>query len=50
VGTANSCFYYGDGENDFVVAETIEEALELAKQKTGNQELTIENLNKMKML
>ncbi|MEI3790060.1 MULTISPECIES: valine--tRNA ligase [unclassified Chryseobacterium] len=37
-------FYYGDGENDFVVAETKEEALELAKQKTGNQELTLEGL------
>jgi len=29
-------YYYGDGENDFVVAETIEEALELAKQKTSD--------------
>ncbi|WP_175622888.1 valine--tRNA ligase [Chryseobacterium schmidteae] len=37
-------FYYGDGENDFVVAETIEEALELAKQKTSNQQLTTDNL------
>jgi len=37
-------FYYGDGENDFVVAETIEEALELAKQKTGNSNLEISNL------
>ncbi|MEN4762002.1 valine--tRNA ligase [Chryseobacterium sp. C39-AII1] len=37
-------FYYGDGENDFVVAETIEEALELAKQKTNNDQLTIDNL------
>ncbi|MGK6342979.1 valine--tRNA ligase [Chryseobacterium sp. DT-3] len=37
-------FYYGDGENDFVVAETKEEALELAKQKTGKQELTLEGL------
>jgi valyl-tRNA synthetase len=37
-------FYYGDGENDFVVAENIEEALELAKQKTNNQQLTTENL------
>ena len=37
-------FYYGDRENDFVVAETIEEALELAKQKTSNQQLTTENL------
>lgn len=37
-------FYYGDGENDFVVAESIEEALELAKQKTGNSNLEISNL------
>lgn len=37
-------FYYGDGENDFVVAETKEEALELAKQKTNNQQLTADNL------
>ncbi len=29
-------YYYGEGENDFVVAETIEEALELAKQKTSD--------------
>jgi valyl-tRNA synthetase len=37
-------FYYGDSENDFVVAETIEEALELAKQRTSNQQLTTDNL------
>ena len=37
-------FYYGDGENDFVVAETIEEALELAKQKTNNDQLATDNL------
>lgn len=37
-------FYYGEGENDFVVAENIEEALELAKQKTSNQQLTTDNL------
>ncbi|WP_276967539.1 valine--tRNA ligase [Chryseobacterium sp.] len=37
-------YYYGEGENDFVVAETKEEALELAKQKTGNSDLTAENL------
>ncbi|WP_185287167.1 class I tRNA ligase family protein, partial [Chryseobacterium indologenes] len=37
-------FYYGSGENDFVVAETIEEALTLAKEKTNNQELTTDNL------
>ena len=37
-------YYYGTGDEDFVVAETKEDALELAKQKTGNQELTIEGL------
>ncbi|MGV2452261.1 UNVERIFIED_CONTAM: valine--tRNA ligase [Ralstonia mannitolilytica] len=37
-------YYYGEGENDFVVAETKGEALELAKQKTGNSDLTAENL------
>jgi valyl-tRNA synthetase len=37
-------FYYGDGENDFVVAESIEEALALATEKTNNQQLTTNNL------
>ncbi len=37
-------FYYGDGENDFVVAENIEEALVLAKEKTGNSNLETVNL------
>lgn len=37
-------YFYGEGENDFVVAETIEEALVLAKQKSNNLELTVENL------
>jgi len=37
-------FYYGEGENDFVVAENIEEALELVKQKTNNPQLTTDNL------
>lgn len=37
-------YYYGEGDEDFVVAETREEALELAKQKTGNFGLTAENL------
>ncbi|MCU7615129.1 valine--tRNA ligase [Chryseobacterium sp. GMJ5] len=37
-------YYYGGGENDFVVAESIEEALELAKQKTNNQQLATSNL------
>ena len=37
-------FYYGIGENDFVVAETIEEALILAKEKSQNPNLEISNL------
>ncbi|UKB80642.1 valine--tRNA ligase [Chryseobacterium sp. MEBOG07] len=37
-------YYYGEGDEDFVVAETKQEALELAKQKTGNADLTVENL------
>ncbi|MDR6516327.1 valine--tRNA ligase [Chryseobacterium camelliae] len=37
-------YYYGDGENDFVVAETREEALALAKEKTGNRELSADHL------
>ncbi|OCK52702.1 valine--tRNA ligase [Chryseobacterium sp. CBo1] len=37
-------YYYGDGENDFVVAESIEKALELAKQKSQISNLQISNL------
>ncbi|SHG70654.1 valyl-tRNA synthetase [Chryseobacterium oranimense] len=37
-------FYYGEGENDFVVAENIEEALTLAKEKTGNMNLGTSDL------
>lgn len=29
-------YYYGDGENEFVVAENVEEALKLAREKTSN--------------
>ncbi len=32
-------YYYGDGKEDFVVAESKEEALVLAKQKTNNDSL-----------
>ena len=32
-------YYYGDGENDFVVAENIDEALKLAKAKNPNLEM-----------
>ncbi|WP_346882755.1 valine--tRNA ligase [uncultured Algibacter sp.] len=41
-------YYYGDGKEDFVVAETIEKALELAKQKTNNQKLITSNLTQDK--
>ena len=37
-------YFYGDGKEDFVVAENIEEALVLAKSKTNNQQLTTSNL------
>lgn len=32
-------YFYGDGKEDFVVAESREEALVLAKEKTGNNQL-----------
>ncbi len=41
-------YYYGDGKEDYVVAESIEEALVLAKVKTNNDQLTIENLTQDK--
>jgi len=37
-------YYYGDGKEDFVVAETIEEALKLAQEKTSNYSLLISDL------
>jgi valyl-tRNA synthetase len=37
-------YFYGTGENDFVVGETAEEALELAKIKSGNSNLSAEDL------
>ena len=37
-------YYYGDGKEDFVVAETKEAALELAQQRTGNSNLSIDQL------
>jgi len=37
-------YYYGDGKADFVVAETIEDALKLAIEKSSNQELTVKDL------
>ena len=37
-------YFYGDGKEDFVVAESIEEALILAQNKTANSSLTIDHL------
>lgn len=37
-------YYYGDGKEDFVVAETTEAALALAIEKTGNSALTSADL------
>ncbi|MPL54771.1 Valine--tRNA ligase [bioreactor metagenome] len=37
-------YYYGEGSEDYVVAENIEEALVLAKEKTNNQQLITDNL------
>ncbi|MCH2035245.1 MAG: valine--tRNA ligase [Tenacibaculum sp.] len=37
-------FYYGDGKEDFVVAETKEEAVKLAWKKTNDYEITAEDL------
>ncbi|WP_170108153.1 valine--tRNA ligase [Flavobacterium sediminis] len=37
-------YYYGEGKEDFVVAETKEQALELAKSKTENTALTVADL------
>jgi valyl-tRNA synthetase len=37
-------YYYGDGENDFVVAESREDALAKAIDKSGNIGLTVEDL------
>ena len=37
-------YYFGDGKDDFVVAETIEGALELAKEKSGNNKLELKDL------
>lgn len=37
-------FYFGDGKDDFVVAETIEEALTLSRKRTNNDNLQISDL------
>lgn len=41
-------YYYGDAENDFVVAINAVEALQVAKEKSGNNQLEIENLKQDK--
>mgnify|MGYP001598845429 FL=1 len=37
-------YYFGDGKEDFVVAENIEKAVELAKGRTGNTQLQASDL------
>lgn len=37
-------FYYGDGQDDFVVAQTAEKALELAREKSSNPDLKAADL------
>jgi len=37
-------YFYGEGPNDYVVAESPEEALSLAREKTGNSQLKAEGL------
>lgn len=41
-------YFYGEGKEDFVVAETIEEALKLAQQKTSNFQLRTSDLKQDK--
>jgi valyl-tRNA synthetase len=41
-------YFYGDGKEDFVVANNIDEALKLAQEKTTNQNLTTKNLTQDK--
>ncbi len=37
-------YYYGEGENDFVVAHTIDEAVNAAREATGNASLSASDL------
>ena len=37
-------WYYGDGEEEYVIARTADEAFEKAKKKSGNNNLTKENI------
>ncbi|HUH28391.1 MAG TPA: valine--tRNA ligase [Gelidibacter sp.] len=41
-------YFYGDGKDDFVVAENSEAALKLAQQKSNNAQLTLADLNQDK--
>ncbi|MEO8774504.1 MAG: valine--tRNA ligase [Gelidibacter sp.] len=41
-------YFYGDGKDDFVVAESSDEALKLAQQKSNNPQLTINDLTQDK--
>ncbi|RXJ50781.1 valine--tRNA ligase [Gelidibacter gilvus] len=41
-------YFYGDGKDDFVVAENSDEALKLAQQKTNNAQLTLADLTQDK--
>mgnify|MGYP004461688427 FL=1 len=43
-GHSIPAYFYGEGENDFVVAETAEEALKLAQQKSGKADMKLEDL------
>lgn len=38
-------YFYGEGDDDFVVAESLEEAIELARQKSGTNDLTAADLH-----
>jgi len=38
-------YFYGDGPMDYVVAESMEEALELARERSGKSELKAEDLH-----
>jgi len=38
-------YFYGDGHHDFVVAESVEEALSLAVEKSGNTSLQLADLH-----
>jgi valyl-tRNA synthetase len=47
--STNPAYFYGDGKEDFVVAESIEAALELAKVKLLTSHFSLLTLDKMLM-